>query len=477
MKLFTYRGKRIRASDKNLLVNFAVPRLVVIFVIVMFLFYRDRIRDFNWADFSLLNLDGGSWLSGFDVRHLILSVAVSLIVCGVGAVLYCALRKDSIKQMRQRQAVARMIIENNWYESATAASTGFFKDFGSTGSKEKITQFPAVFYRIKGNRIHISVKITMGRFQEQLMKLEKKIESGLFCELVDKVANDPYLDYEFFYDLAKTRISIDEVNVKNGRMELMKFFYWSFDSLPNMLISGGIGSGKSYFILTLIKALLDAKAKIYVLDPKCADLADLATVMPDVYYKSDDIINCIDRFCDGLLARNESMKTMPNYRTGGNYASLGLEPHFLIFDEFVAFLEMLDKKKIDNVMSRLKQIVMLGRQSGYFIILACQRPDAKYLADGIRDQFSFRVALGRNSELGYKMMFGDVDRVFTTSQVKGRGYADSGKGVVSEFYSPSVPKGYDFLGEIKKAVRSDVIAESWEGTTPDMLDGLKEGNN
>ena len=35
----------------------------------------------------------------------------------------------------------------------------------------------------------------------------------------------------------------------------------------------------------------------------------------------------------------------------------------------------------------------------FFLILACQRPDAKYLGDGIRDQFNFRVALGRMSEM------------------------------------------------------------------------------
>ena len=27
---------------------------------------------------------------------------------------------------------------------------------------------------------------------------------------------------------------------------------------------------------------------------------------------------------------------------------------------------------------------MLGRQAGFFLIPACQRPDAKYLGDGIR---------------------------------------------------------------------------------------------
>ena len=51
---------------------------------------------------------------------------------------------------------------------------------------------------------------------------------------------------------------------------------------------------------------------------------------------------------------------------------------------------MLTTKESAVILNKLKQIVMLGRQSGFFLILACQRPDAKYLGDGIRDQFNFR---------------------------------------------------------------------------------------
>ena len=97
---------------------------------------------------------------------------------------------------------------------------------------------------------------------------------------------------------------------------------------------------------------------------------------------------------------------------------------------------------------------MLGRQAGFFLILACQRPDAKYLGDGIRDQFNFRVALGRMSEMGYGMMFGETDKDFFLKQIKGRGYVDVGTSVISEFYTPLVPKGHDFLKEIKKLIDS-----------------------
>ena len=220
-------------------------------------------------------------------------------------------------------------------------------------------------------------------------------------------------------------------------------------------------AGKTYFILTLIETLLHTNAVLYVLDPKNADLADLEAVMPNVYYKKEDMISCIDRFYDEMMKRNEDMKHMEGYKTGENYAYLGLPANFLIFDEYVAFMEMLGTKENAVVLNKLKQLVMLGRQSGFFLILACQRPDAKYLGDGIRDQFNFRVALGRMSEMGYGMMFGsDVQKDFFLKQIKGRGYVDVGTSVISEFYTPLVPKGHDFLKEIQTLANSRQAAQA-----------------
>ena len=290
----------------------------------------------------------------------------------------------------------------------------------------------------------IRTEITLGKYQDQLLHLEKKLETGLYCELVSKELRDSHMEYVLLYDTIANRLSIEDVRVENGGLRLMKNIQWEYDKLPHMLIAGG----KTYFILTVIEALLRCDAVMYVLDPKNADLADLSAVMPEVHYKKEDIISCVDRFYDGMMARSEGMKRMENYRMGENYAYLGLPPHFLIFDEYVAFMEMLTTKENAAVLNKLKQIVMLGRQAGYFLILACQRPDAKYLGDGIRDQFNFRVALGRMSELGYGMMFGETDKDFFLKQIKGRGYVDTGTSVISEFYTPLVPRGHDFLKEI-----------------------------
>ncbi len=354
---------------------------------------------------------------------------------------------DSFKQLQHRQKIARMIIDNNWYESETVTQDSFFKDLSSSKTKEKLTHFPRIYYRMKTGYLHISVEITMGQNQEQLLRLEKKLETGLYCDLVDKELQDGFVEYILLYDTIGSRISIEEVKASDGRLQLMKNAYWEYDSLPHMLLAGGTGGGKSYFILTLIKSLLETDAILYILDPKNYDLADLASVIPNVYFKKEDMIACLNQFYELMMQRTTEMKQMDSYQTGQNYAALGLPAHFLIFDEYIAFMDMIGRESTE-VMSKIKQIVMLGRQMGFFIILACQRPDAKHLGDGIRNQFMFRVTLGRMSPLGYSMMYGDIEKDFFNKRIEGRGYADSGYSVVSEFYSPLVPKHYDFLKEI-----------------------------
>lgn len=51
----------------------------------------------------------------------------------------------------------------------------------------------------------------------------------------------------------------------------------------------------------------------------------------------------------------------------------------------------------------------------------------------------------------YGMLFGsDVKKKFFQKRIKGRGYCDVGTSVISEFYTPLVPKGHDFLKEISR---------------------------
>ena len=444
MALLHYKGKRIRASDKHLFYRFCVGSLLSLFLLVLLLLNMGQLMRTDWEHFSLASLERIT-LSPYNF----ITVLIATGVCALVAFLYPRFCHDRLKQLMHRQKLARMVLENKWYEAQTVQDGGFFTDLPSGGSQEKILWFPKIYYRMEKGLLHIRCEITLGKYQDQLLTLEDKLESGLYCELTDKTLHDGYMEYTLLYDMIANRITIDEVRAEHGGLRLMKNLVWEYDALPHALICGGTGGGKTYFILTVIEALLRTDAQLYILDPKNADLADLGTVMNNVYHTKDDMIACINAFYEGMAKRSRDMKQHPDYKTGENYAYLGLPPCFLVFDEYVAFMEMLGTKESIGVLSQLKKIVMLGRQAGYFLILACQRPDAKYFSDGIRDNFNFRVALGRMSELGYGMMFGnDVKKRFFQKRIKGRGYCDTGKSVIMEFYTPLVPKGHDFLQTI-----------------------------
>ena len=395
MRMIWNKGHRIRASDKHLVYHFSIGTLLLVFVAVILLLNINQLMRTDWEHFSLL--ENGLTLSPYSFITILIATGV----CALVAFLYYRFCYDSFKKLQHRQKLARMVLENKWYEADTVQDSGFFTDLQSR-SREKIVWFPKIYYQMEKGLLHIRCEITLGKYQNQLLQLEDKLESGLYCELTDKILHDGYIEYTLLYDMIANRIAIDEVRAENGCLKLMKNLVWEYDALPHALIAGGTGGGKTYFLLTLIESLLHTDAVLYILDPKNADLADLGTVMGNVYHTKEEMIDCVNAF----------------------YESMGL-------------------------LSQLKKIVMLGRQAGYFLIVACQRPDAKYFSDGIRDNFNFRVGLGRISELGYSMLFGsDVKKQFFQKRIKGRGYCDVGTNVISEFYTPLVPKGHDFLQTI-----------------------------
>ncbi|EGG59374.1 conserved domain protein [Enterococcus faecalis TX1467] len=145
---------------------------------------------------------------------------------------------------------------------------------------------------------------------------------------------------------------------------------------------------------------------------------------------------------------------------GKNYAYYGLKPKFIVVDEFAAFKAELanDYATDGDVDEYLTQLILKARQAGIFFIVAMQRPDGEFIKTALRDQFMFRMSVGRLSETGILMIFGDenknkkfkyVEKV-DGLKVYGRGYVALGGSVAREFYSPQVPQDFDFIQEFIK---------------------------
>ena len=239
MRKIWNKGHRIRTSDKHLVYHFSIGTLLFVFVAVLLLLNIKQLMRTDWEHFSLL--ENGLTLSTYNFITILIATGV----CALVAFLYYRFCYDSFKKLLHRQKLARMVLENKWYEADTVQDSGFFTDLQSR-SREKIVWFPKIYYQMDNGLLYILCEITMGKYQEQLLSLEDKLESGLYCELTDKILHDGYIEYILLYDMIANRISIDEVIAENGGLRLMKNLVWEYDSLPHALICGGTGGGKTY---------------------------------------------------------------------------------------------------------------------------------------------------------------------------------------------------------------------------------------
>ncbi|VJP01930.1 Tn916 ORF15 signal peptide containing protein [Streptococcus pneumoniae] len=105
------RGKRIRPSGKDLVFHFTIASLLPVFLLVVGLFHVKTIQQINWQDFNLSQADK------IDIPYLIISFSVAILICLLVAFVFKRVRYDTVKQLYHRQKLAKMILENKWYES------------------------------------------------------------------------------------------------------------------------------------------------------------------------------------------------------------------------------------------------------------------------------------------------------------------------------------------------------------------------
>ena len=87
-----------------------------------------------------------------------------------------------------------------------------------------------------------------------------------------------------------------------------------------------------------------------------------------------------------------------------------LMPKFLLIDEYLSVIDaMSGTKELKLLRARveraLTEIIMLGRATGYFLMLTLQRGDTKYIPGAFRDNMRFKIVLGDATDTSYRMMF------------------------------------------------------------------------
>lgn len=338
--------------------------------------------------------------------------------------------------------------------------------------KKKIVYYPRVYVKAKRKSVEIAVLLDGSKFHEKFKSWSNALEDMFGGDLQNKQLRNSYLIYRIRLGFLKDRMVITDTEVSAYEMELMKNLQWNIAKTPHALIIGGTGGGKTYFLFTILINLLKMGAKVSIYDMKRSALASLNDTLPGVFIEGNKIIQNMRETYEGMIKRFDSMRARKDYQAGKDFTYYKLRPVVLIIDEFVAlqqsFIKKEDKEKFNYY---LRQIVLMGREAGYFLILTTQRPDASFMPGDVRDQLGLRLALGTLSKDGYQMAFGRVDKTFLNFEdEKGRGYVflDGVTTEVRSFYSPYVPENYDFREEI-----AGLASKAYEAWAQEAPDGVK----
>ena len=434
MKLFTYRGQRVRIIHRKIK---GITWLILWFP---FLF---AISFYTYIHLEELKIHPLPQVYFIGAIFFISSILVWFInqICYEKLLFF--------QTMNSLRILSRFLLENNLYLSKKIKLDNKIS--------EKI-ELPQVYLKQSPYKIEISFILEGNKFQDRFLNLGSTLEVMFNGDFRNKTFDKRFIKYEIAINRIDSRISIDNVIVKGSKLQLMKDVTWDFIEEPHLLIGGGTGGGKTVVLMTIIYALAKI-GFIDICDPKNSDLAGLKKIPVfhnRVFTSKEDIINCFKENVEFMEKRYKLMSSSLKFQAGKNFKHYDMKPKFILVDEWAALMAKIDRdySQQAELMEYLSQLVLEGRQAGVFIIFAMQRPDGEFIKTALRDNFMKRLSVGHLESTGYDMMFGDANKSkefkkldeINGIRVKGRGYIANNGDLAGEFFSPYVPldQGFSF---------------------------------
>ena len=434
MRLFTYRGQRVRIIHRKIK---GITWLILWFP---FLFAISLYTYIHLEELKIHPLPQAYFIGAVFFSSSILAWLINRL---------CYEKLLFFQTMNSLRIISRFLLENNLYLSK--------KIKRENKISEKI-ELPQVYLKQSPYKIEISFILEGNKFQDRFLNLGSTLEVMFNGDFRNKTFDKRFIKYEIAINRIDSRISIDNVSVKGSKLQLMKDVTWNFIEEPHLLIGGGTGGGKTVVLMTIIYALAKI-GFIDICDPKNSDLAGLKKIPVfhnRVYTSKEDIINCFKENVEFMEKRYKLMSSSHKFQAGKNFTHYDMKPKFILVDEWAALMAKIDRdySQQGELMEYLSQLVLEGRQAGVFIIFAMQRPDGEFIKTALRDNFMKRLSVGHLESTGYDMMFGDANKSkefkkldeINGIRVKGRGYIANNGDLAGEFFSPYVPldEGFSF---------------------------------
>ena len=419
-------------------------------------------------------------IKAVDVFSIIVSVVILILIIGVSVYLtWLSQERVFFFQKIERLAKLAFFLKENGYTYTKKVKT-------ESGTVDKVT-FPTVYLKQNRYDLEVAFKMAGNKFQDKFKKIGSDLETTFFMDFMEVQDDIKFKTYKMAYSAFLNRIKVTDVEYSDKGIQLMKNLYWNPIDDPHLLVCGGTGGGKTVLLRTLIRAM--AKVGVTdICDPKQADFVTMAEQKAfegRISYEVEDIVSMIERAVQIMFARYAYMRQKREENGDKDlrkFYEYGLEPYFLVCDEYNALCAMLDfqtRQRLDNAMG---QFLLLGRQAGCFAVLAMQKPSREDLGSKLQANINFRISVGRLDEVGYDLAFGEVNRNKEFKYVKylggkrvyGRGYASVYGEVAREFYSPLLEKGFSFTDEYEKIERQENLFNPLENPKAELSEEEKE---
>lgn len=294
--------------------------------------------------------------------------------------------------------------------------------------KRIISSLKFVFYN-KDRFLIVETYSAGAHYTKKANDLGEILESALGLPLEEKNEQRPDKTIYKFTIKKPERIHLchpSDLTNKNYKISLDESKTWDYVKNPHAIICGTTGSGKTTLVYEMMLCFAHQGANLFIADPKRSDLSGLKYWIPNrdshVANTPGQIAKMTSKLVNLMNDRYVNFFSSKQGNRGQNYISYNLRPIVLIFDEIASFMAM-DKKIAKEVEGHLKQIIMMGRQAGIYVILSTQKPMAEAVPTAIRDQMGLRIALGKMSKSGYHMTLGDDWDSLPSAEVgTGKGY-------------------------------------------------------
>ncbi len=186
--------------------------------------------------------------------------------------------------------------------------------------------------------------------------------------------------------------------------------FWYPARVPQVMLTGGTGSGKTSMGHALLAEITRRGWPVWVLDAKRVEFLGFRD-WPNVQIVAGSVPQ--------QVALIHAVWNLMEYRyqliEEGKAAINDFEPLVVFLDEFADFrsnlLEWYAQIKVKGDPTRppcLAEVASLARKARtarIHIVLSTQRPDSEFLGGEVRDNFGFRISMGRLSPQGAMMMW------------------------------------------------------------------------